>query len=846
MKRISFIVLSLLLISSFFFVSCIDLIVGLKPPEPKSPSIDNMTVTLSWGAVAKADNYLLTIAHSSEGQASRDVTLPVEEVVNGTSYTWKAPTPGVYTWKVRATNNAGASRWIKGQDFTVNAGYEAPTVTITYPAEGQMLNSLTPIIQWHVEPGPLIQTQERDTQIESCQVLISQGGESVYSVSGDLVSGNQWSAQIPVGILEYGQQYRLRVTARQEASESEGVDEQTFQAPTGIGLELSEVTMYNCGIVVATVTAFDPDMDKVALFGKLDSEIDYMQIAPSAGWRELNDQRQAIFEIDMNQLGVGHWLINAQSSGSSSKSIEKSLVIKEINLIPSLNAQLCSQSVSNGQWVYIDARSGLPATATYTVTVDLDEKLEDIISEFYYVFEYAGDDSFVQTSPRFNFDTWNATDIVLPMATEGTKAATVSLFGSSYCDAQYSDHTFGTASLAFLLDAPLPAITLEEAVFNEAKTILQIPLHLTDTQSLSQATLSFFVEKQAANGDQMAGWDVKEIPWGVETVTIGTGDNSIEGVINYSAPIVYGETTTVDATVQLALGALDGATFTATVTAIDCPPNTKNVCSDDVLRKPSSESIRVFFDNRFYQSQYTNISFLDQDDFSSLDQSWLLTKDNKTGQASFCFTDAYIDDPDDLQFSLIGSQEALTLNGTSSLKENIIAECTGYPMKNEVCLLIAMTALQDLETSVEAFITGTDQHGNAAEIIQRVLIDTLAPRLDSADGHLGQSSGNTSDDYVEFAFRVADKGQLPTFEGATVTVNGNPNKKQWYHFLGSVYDYEDQRGIVRLNEDHQFRVNFDNSSWGLIENGIVTIEMVAFDKYNNSGYTSITGDVFNP
>lgn len=846
MKGISFIVLSLLLISSFFFVGCIDLIIGLTPPEPQTPQIENMTVILSWGVVDKAENYLLTIDILSGNQNSRSVSYPVEAVVNGTSYTWKAPNPGVYTWKVRATNDKGASRWIKGKDFTVEAGYEVPVVTITNPVEGQTLNSLTPTIEWIAEPGTLTQAQPRAFQVDTCQVFIFEGGQEIYSISGNQGTGNHWSANIPTGILQYGKTYGVKVTASQDEAVSVGTDEKTFKAPTGIGLELSEDSMYNCGIIVATVTAYDPDIDKVALFGKLESEIDYIQIAPTVGWRELNSNRQAIFEIDVNKLGVGNWLINAQSSGSASKSIEKTLEIKRINLIPEMTLSICDKTINNGESVYIDAQSGLPATATYTVDINLDEKLEDIISEFYFVFEYAGAETFVQTSPKYNFDTWNATDIVISMATECTKIATVSLFGKSYCDAQYSNHIFGTASLAFLLDAALPEITLEDYELNEAQTVLLIPLQLTDSKSLSQATISFLAEKTDVNGDQMPGWEMKEVPWGVETVTIGSGNSRIEGMIVYSDPIVYGQTTTVEATIQLTLGSLDGATLTATVTAIDCPAQTKNVCSNDELRKPSNESVSVFFDNRFYKQQYTNISFLDQSDFSHLDQSWLLTKDNDTGMASFCFTDAYIDDTDDVEFSLTGSVYAVSLNGTSSFQENIIAECTGYPLKNEVCLLIAMTAIQDTETSVNAQLSATDQYGNSTEATQKILIDTLSPVLNTADGHLGPSNGNTSDDYVEFAFRVADKGQLPTFEGATVTVNGDVDKKQWYNFLGSVQDYEKQRGIVRLNEDHQFRVNFDDSSYGLLINGTVTVEMIASDKYNNSGYTSITGNVFNP
>ncbi|MFW6263245.1 MAG: hypothetical protein ACOC34_04360 [Thermotogota bacterium] len=846
MKKNFVIVFFVLFFSSFFFVSCIDLIVGLTPPDPKTPIIKNMTVTLSWGGVEKAESYLLTINSVSNNEGLRDITFPVEKVVYGTSFNWEAPVPGVYSWKLRATNDRGASRWINGQNFTVDPSYEPPEVNITYPAEGQIVNSLSPTIEWTAEPGTLTHTQPRAYKIETCEVFVSEGSEEIYNASGVHGTNNHWSVELPNGVLEYGKTYGLRVTANQEEAVSEGEDELTFKAPTGIGLELSEASMYNCGILVATVTAYDPDIDKVALFGKLQSELDYLQIAPSQGWRELNNNRQATFQIEVNKLGVGDWLINAQSSGSSSKSTEKLLEIKEINLIPNLTVRMCDKTISDGEYVYIDAQTGFPTTATYTVDVELDEKLSDIISEFFFVFEYAGADTVVKTSPNYTFDTWNATDIAVTMATECTKAATVSLFGRSYCDDQFNYHNFDSTSLSFTLDGTLPEITFDNHEFGEQKNTLKIPIHLSDTKSLSQATISLLAEKVDVNGNQMPGWGEKEIPWGVQTVTVGTGENKIEGVISYSDPIVFGQTTTADATIQLSLGKLDGATLTSTVTAIDCEGYTTNVCSEEVLRNSSTKSVGVFFDNRFYQQQHTNISFFDESDFAQLDHSWLLTKDNDTGMASFCFTDAYIDDTNAVELSLTGSVYAVSVNGTSSLKENIIAECTGYPLKNEVCLLIAMTAIQDVETSVDAQLTAMDQHGNSTETTQRIIIDTKSPVLNSVDGHLGQSSGNTGDDYVEFAFRVSDKGQHPTFDGATVTVNGNPDKKQWYQYLGPVHDYNTQRGIVRLNEDHQFRVNFDDSSWGLIEDGTVSVEMIASDKYNNSGYTNKTGNVFNP
>jgi len=846
MKKGTLFVSLILLFCSFLLIGCIDLLERLKAPVTNLPQVENRTVTFSWSAVNQATGYLLSIDKTASELGSRAEGFPVEKVISTTSTQWKASEPGEYTWKVRAQNADAFSKWVSGDNFTVSTLYNVPVVTITSPNEGEIVETLTPAIMWTAQPGEIIQAFSRDIAVDSCQVIISEDSVPIYTGEGVQGVGNNWSYQVPADVLSYGDTYTIQVTASQSGATALGEDELSFQTHSGITLELSENSLYNCGVIVATITAHDPDMDKVALFARLQTQQDYIQLAPPSGWRDLNNDRQAVFTIETNDLGPGIWWINAQSSGSSSKSTEKSLEIKEVTLIPELTLNLCGDVVKTADYVYMD-QADLPATAAYTLNIQMDEELTGVISEFFYVFEFAGSDTLVTSSATYNRDTWQATDIVVTMATECTKLATLTVYGTSVCKEHPTYHVFTPATLNFTLDAALPEISFHPHQFGLERETLTIPVHLADTKSLCQATLSFFVEKENAQGTQMPGWEPITLLWGQEAVHIGMGSNAVDGTVTYSAPIVFGQTTSVDATVLLALGELDGATITASVTAIDCcNGGCVNTCSQSEQRESSSEAISLFFDNTFYHSHSINISFLDSEDFQTLNNSWLLTLNQDTGQASFAFSDAYIDGFDNLQATLTGVVDAVTLHSTGTMITDYVAECTGYPIKNMIHILMQLTAIHGTETSVNIEITGTDEHANTKSLTQNILVDTRAPQLDSADGHMGQKAGNSSDDYVEFAFEAVDRGQVPAFEGATVTIDGNSNKQQWYAYLGSVYDYEDQRGIVRLNEDNQFRVNFDESSYGLKDGGTVLLEINATDKYMNTDYTAVTGNVQNP
>ena len=202
MKKGFVLVFFLVLFVSFFTVGCIDLITGLTPPAPKTPQVDGMTVTLSWDAVNNATSYLLSVDLVAADHNERIVSFPDETIVNGTSHNWTAPYPGEYSWKVRARNDKGESRWISGQNFTIDIAYDAPTVDITYPLEGQIANSLTPTIEWTAEPGTLTESQARAFEVDECDVIISENDEQIHTGSGVKGAGNAWSYQLPAGVLD--------------------------------------------------------------------------------------------------------------------------------------------------------------------------------------------------------------------------------------------------------------------------------------------------------------------------------------------------------------------------------------------------------------------------------------------------------------------------------------------------------------------------------------------------------------------------------------------------------------------------------------------------------------------
>jgi uncharacterized repeat protein (TIGR01451 family) len=102
-------------------------------------TVTSRTPTFAWSAVADADAYQIQVDDADEGHPvdkgrPGDFSSPeIDETLNGTEYTPASGlSDGIYTWRVRASNAAGAGDWSPALEFAV-AGPPASGFEIFLP-----------------------------------------------------------------------------------------------------------------------------------------------------------------------------------------------------------------------------------------------------------------------------------------------------------------------------------------------------------------------------------------------------------------------------------------------------------------------------------------------------------------------------------------------------------------------------------------------------------------------------------------------------------------------------------------------------------------------------------------
>ncbi len=836
MKKRFWVTLIALVMITLMMVSCVQ----NGPAAPAAPDAATFEATagigvveLNWGAVAGATFYNIVIDFVLAPGSERSAQTHWEYQVANPPYTWTVPYAGTFSWTVQAGNTAGTSAAVPGDNFTgtppvVEPEYDDPVVEITDPAaDNDVVNSLTPTITWTATPGELLESANRGDIIDSCDVVFTKGGVEVHSGDGVLVAGTAWDYDVPADVLDYGQTYTVEVTAHQ--GEDAATDERIFKTPAELELEISPTEAFGCATITATVTANNPDIDKVALFGKLVTSQDYSKLAPAGNdWRELDENHQAVFELNSADFAAGDWVINAQALGSAAKSQEKALEVKEASLTPALSVEVCGNELEGGEFICFDSTIG--ATAVYTVGVNFAEGAEEQFSDMLYTFVFAGSDTTVATGLFTQSATTDTIDIY--MATECTKLATLTIDATTVCGATLTELT----TFGFILDGAQPTATISEIAIDSATETAVIVFAATDTKSLCEATITLLIEKVDLEGVQM--WD--PVTFKVGDLTFG--NENFGGEATYT-PVVGPDGIGILATVTLDLPYLDGATITTAFEVIDyCEFFCCDQCGDAITRESVSvEGIPTFYDNRFYDAGIVNVSFYDSEDFAELGDAWLVMMDNNPASATVWIADAY---PYIGYYTVDGA--TLTIESSSvDVGEStlITAPCTGYPTKTLVSYVFTVLLKEATEGVFTFTFIASDVSDNATELTQDIVVDTMPPTLTVVNGlkkYLGP--GN---DALQFSFRDEDADQGVVCLGATVTVipDGSHLTGQREEYLPEYYASD---CILQVSEDSKtWKIDPLTNNGALDADGTVRLEVLAKDKYGNQQVSTLEGEVID-
>ena len=670
--------------------------------------------------------------------------------------------------------------------------------------------------------------------------------------------------------------YRWRVRARNTNGVGPWSDWITFEGvPKSedglLTLELTDDLIYECDSIIATVTSYEKTIDKVQLLARKKDETEYTY---ETVYKDLNEKNQATFTLNKNILenlsvktktlssnnNKQIWMINAQGNGNSNQTDEKEVEIRLISVNPILSVKLSGKEVKDGQYVCLDAEKELPVEAVYNVDIDfLEERIGEKITELGWKYEQAGAPSEMLSVAQhiyspFDFNSWETKEIAMYMATECTKHATLTVWGTACSDESVTFSEIVT--LDFTIDGSLPEASLTfipdsiwSFIFGGATDTITLSFTATDTKSLCEATLSVFVYKVDENEEQMPGWELVEIPFGLEEFTIGTGENKMYGEVEYSGKLGIPEiegSASIGGTLTLkSMGVLDFAPVFAMFTTIDCCNVTIgcDTCGDPLERKPVEAELDfgyVIYDNAFFKQDLLNISFIDStvQGYEGLGDSWLLTSNNPTGTATNVSIDFFVEWTD---ATITGASETVDATMLWAYDyEDYLAVCTGYPWKEAYYDLLVVEATENAEGIINIEILNVDELFNVATLTQRVIIDTMPPSLTSVQGIIGHEEPGK--DSVQFSFRQEDEQQDVVPLGATVTVNNDPQNNN-ARFLPVYYS---QEFIKRLSDGSPvWTIDPLSKSVALNPLGSIKLEILAKDCYGNTGVSEMIGRIIN-
>lgn len=108
-----------------------------------------------------------------------------------------------YQWKVRTYDSVDAvSPYSSLAVFKESA---APTATMVYPVDNEIINTDTPLIEWNYADS------ESTPQLKYLVEILNNAGDTVLHSSGLTVSAEDYY-QVPLGVLSNGGEYQVRVT----------------------------------------------------------------------------------------------------------------------------------------------------------------------------------------------------------------------------------------------------------------------------------------------------------------------------------------------------------------------------------------------------------------------------------------------------------------------------------------------------------------------------------------------------------------------------------------------------------------------------------------------------------
>ena len=580
-----------------------------------------------------------------------------------------------------------------------------------------------------------------------------------------------------------------------------------------LNLVLDHNQAYHYTTIEGTVTTTDPEIDSIQVWSKRDGDDNWDIIDLGKGkdnWYELVDKTFS-FEINANDFPVGTYLLRAQGIGNSAKSSEKQLEVLEVDITPILELNVDGQDVENGSYYCTDET----VDATYTVDIDFhNDKLKALFSEIKWRFDYTGNKT-ISREATATPDTLESSRVVFDIPTECTKSASLTLEATTNDGSRYNNHT----RMDFVLDRAKPNVAVTDFYTDPDMRNATMVISASDTKSLGSAYVELYPDK----GIQGEDWYEVVVNWGENDFTIGVGERQITGKGEYSPAALGSSVSRANATLTFNFGPLDGVTLYATANFNDYFDYGK---THEGLATGS-----VFFDNNYHQIEIDNI------DVPLYSDEYLLTSATDSAIMAVDFIDAFNKQGGLQNQYSVHSSNSLILSGSLDISDTTDTKldvCTGYATKIIRPATLSLHAEDSQEGNVYLTLSGTDTNGNTGEATTVVKVDTQAPILTSVDGHMAESLG-ADDDYVNFAFRREDASQGITFEGATVTIDGDENKYNWYEYDGVE--------IKQLEEKNQFILKFNSTSYALTEDGSVTVSIRASDRFGNTEVTRKTGDV---
>ena len=583
-----------------------------------------------------------------------------------------------------------------------------------------------------------------------------------------------------------------------------------------LNLVLDDKEAYHYTTIEGTVTTTDPEIDSIQVWSKRDGDDNWDVIDLGKGkdnWYELVDKTFS-FMINANDFPVGNYLLRAQGIGNSAKSSEKQLEVLEVEITPILELNAGGHNIGDGSYYCTDET----VHATYTVDIDFhNDKLKALFNEVKWHFNYSGNKTISRESTTTP-DTFESSRVVFNIPSECSKRALLTLEATTNDGSRYTNQT----RLDFVLDRAKPDVAISDFYTDPEMRNATMVISASDTKSLGNAYVELFPDK----GIQGEGWDKVVVDWGQADFTVGEGERRITGKAEYSPATLGSTITRANATLTFDLADIDGVTMLATAVFNDY--------SDYGETHGAVAMDSRFFDNTYHQININNI------DVPVYSDEYLLTSATDSAIMSIDFIDAFNEQgalQNQYKFHS-GSIEildgSLDISDTTSTTLDV---CTGYATKIVRPATLSLQAMDSQESTVYLTVSGTDIYGNTGEATTVVKVDTQAPKLTVVNGHMADPQ-DYEDDYVKFTFRSADSSQGISFEGATVTVDGNEDTAVWYK--------HDGEEIKQLDRKNQFKIQYKDTSYALTESGTVTVEIFASDKYGNSDLTEKTGGVSNP